>query len=299
MSVEGRTPGGSPLAASCPSAPLDPVMMSRSNADCYFFFNSTCTRGQECLFRHCDAALGSETVCLFWKSGNCVRPDCRFRHSDAPGDRSRRSFCFFESQSGGCQKPSCPFRHRSRQGAASVTAEAEVTSGSSSSNSAKQPLEGSLQTHCSSESTAPHTNKSISFHLVNDDESDVDEDKKSEQTVVRSVGASTIEVKTLEQIRMERVFKHGKSKEASSVLAHKRCSKGGEAEEKNSCKRVRLVRPKLLDVSNGDARREERTRLVTGSEEALADLLDGECEQSVESEKDEDLLQEIDNIINS
>jgi hypothetical protein len=37
-----------------------------SNDDCYFFYYSTCAKGQACPFRHEPAALDNETVCTFW-----------------------------------------------------------------------------------------------------------------------------------------------------------------------------------------------------------------------------------------
>uniref|UniRef100_A0A2K5XGD7 C3H1-type domain-containing protein n=1 Tax=Mandrillus leucophaeus TaxID=9568 RepID=A0A2K5XGD7_MANLE len=53
--------------------------MPNQGEDCYFFFYSTCTKGDSCPFRHCEAALGNETVCTLWQEGRCFRQVCRFR----------------------------------------------------------------------------------------------------------------------------------------------------------------------------------------------------------------------------
>ena len=39
-------------------------------------------QGDQCQYRHSEAALGTEQVCDLWKKGNCNRKICAFRHSD-------------------------------------------------------------------------------------------------------------------------------------------------------------------------------------------------------------------------
>lgn len=39
-------------------------------------------QGDSCAFRHCEAAMGSETVCNLWKEGRCFRTVCKFRHME-------------------------------------------------------------------------------------------------------------------------------------------------------------------------------------------------------------------------
>ena len=39
-------------------------------------------QGDSCSFRHCEAALGNETVCTLWQEGRCFRNICRFRHME-------------------------------------------------------------------------------------------------------------------------------------------------------------------------------------------------------------------------
>lgn len=82
----------------------------RRNDDCYFYFYSTCTKGDDCPFRHCEAALGTETVCPAWKEGNCMRKSCKFRHMESRKNRSQIP-CYWENQPSGCRKPHCVFMH--------------------------------------------------------------------------------------------------------------------------------------------------------------------------------------------
>ncbi|KAM9184642.1 zinc finger CCCH domain-containing protein 11A isoform 2-T6 [Mergus octosetaceus] len=84
--------------------------MSKQGDDCYFYFYSTCTKGDNCAFRHCEAALGSETVCTLWQEGRCFRNVCRFRHMEIDKKRSEIP-CYWENQPGGCQKANCAFHH--------------------------------------------------------------------------------------------------------------------------------------------------------------------------------------------
>nr|XP_028590027.1 zinc finger CCCH domain-containing protein 11A isoform X1 [Podarcis muralis]XP_028590028.1 zinc finger CCCH domain-containing protein 11A isoform X1 [Podarcis muralis]XP_028590029.1 zinc finger CCCH domain-containing protein 11A isoform X1 [Podarcis muralis]XP_028590031.1 zinc finger CCCH domain-containing protein 11A isoform X1 [Podarcis muralis]XP_028590032.1 zinc finger CCCH domain-containing protein 11A isoform X1 [Podarcis muralis]XP_028590033.1 zinc finger CCCH domain-containing prote len=84
--------------------------MSNQGDDCYFYFYSTCTKGDSCPFRHCEAALGNETVCVLWQEQRCFRSVCRFRHMEIDKKRSEIP-CFWENQPVGCQKMNCAFHH--------------------------------------------------------------------------------------------------------------------------------------------------------------------------------------------
>ncbi|EHA98764.1 Zinc finger CCCH domain-containing protein 11A [Heterocephalus glaber] len=84
--------------------------MSNRGEDCYFFFYSTCTKGDMCPFRHCVKPLGNETVCPLWQEGRCFQPLCRYRHMRIVKKRSAIS-CYWENQPGGCQKLNCAFHH--------------------------------------------------------------------------------------------------------------------------------------------------------------------------------------------
>uniref|UniRef100_A0AAR5P7W3 C3H1-type domain-containing protein n=1 Tax=Dendroctonus ponderosae TaxID=77166 RepID=A0AAR5P7W3_DENPD len=82
----------------------------RKNNDCYFYYYSTCSKGDSCGFRHEPSALGCETVCSFWKEGKCLNVHCNFRHMELKKNRKAIP-CYWESQPGGCLKPHCPFMH--------------------------------------------------------------------------------------------------------------------------------------------------------------------------------------------
>ncbi|XP_051780560.1 zinc finger CCCH domain-containing protein 11A isoform X2 [Erpetoichthys calabaricus] len=84
--------------------------MSNQGNDCYFYYYSTCTKGDSCPFRHCSAALGSETVCTLWQEERCFRKVCKFRHMEIEKKRSEIP-CYWEKQSAGCQKVNCAFHH--------------------------------------------------------------------------------------------------------------------------------------------------------------------------------------------
>ncbi|XP_034387730.1 zinc finger CCCH domain-containing protein 11A isoform X2 [Cyclopterus lumpus] len=84
--------------------------MTNHGDDCYFFYYSTCTKGDGCPFRHCEAAMGSEIVCNLWQEGRCFRTVCKFRHMEITKNR-KEICCFWENQPAGCQKPHCAFFH--------------------------------------------------------------------------------------------------------------------------------------------------------------------------------------------
>ncbi|OAD52119.1 Zinc finger CCCH domain-containing protein 11A [Eufriesea mexicana] len=84
---------------------------SHKNTDCYFFYYSTCTKGDNCPFRHEPSALGCETMCLYWKQGKCRDEHCTFRHMELRKNRKLIP-CYWETQPGGCKKPHCSFMHK-------------------------------------------------------------------------------------------------------------------------------------------------------------------------------------------
>ncbi|XP_063308605.1 zinc finger CCCH domain-containing protein 11A isoform X1 [Pelobates fuscus] len=84
--------------------------MSNQGDDCYFFFYSTCTKGDSCPFRHCEAAIGNEIVCNLWQEGRCFRQVCKYRHMAIDKKRSEIA-CYWENQAAGCQKGNCAFHH--------------------------------------------------------------------------------------------------------------------------------------------------------------------------------------------
>ncbi|XP_038552382.1 zinc finger CCCH domain-containing protein 11A isoform X2 [Micropterus salmoides] len=84
--------------------------MTNHGDDCYFFYYSTCTKGDSCPFRHCEAAMGNETVCNLWQEGRCFRTVCKFRHMEITKNRKEIP-CYWENQPAGCQKSHCAFFH--------------------------------------------------------------------------------------------------------------------------------------------------------------------------------------------
>ncbi|XP_072755906.1 uncharacterized protein [Anoplolepis gracilipes] len=85
---------------------------NHKNLDCYFFYYSTCKKGEFCPYRHEPSALGCETTCTYWQQGNCLNEHCNFRHMELK--KNRKSIpCYWETQPGGCRKPHCPFLHAS------------------------------------------------------------------------------------------------------------------------------------------------------------------------------------------
>ncbi|XP_056629671.1 zinc finger CCCH domain-containing protein 11A-like [Diorhabda sublineata] len=83
----------------------------KKNNDCYFYYYSTCAKGDSCTFRHEPSALGCETMCSFWKEGKCVNVHCNFRHMELRKNRKAIP-CYWESQPMGCLKAHCPFMHQ-------------------------------------------------------------------------------------------------------------------------------------------------------------------------------------------
>nr|XP_034181616.1 zinc finger CCCH domain-containing protein 11A-like isoform X1 [Osmia lignaria] len=84
---------------------------SHKNTDCYFFYYSTCKKGDNCPFRHEPSALGCETMCIYWQQGKCLEEHCNFRHMELKKNRKTIP-CYWETQPGGCRKPHCSFMHK-------------------------------------------------------------------------------------------------------------------------------------------------------------------------------------------
>ncbi|XP_073954657.1 uncharacterized protein isoform X2 [Choristoneura fumiferana] len=79
--------------------------------DCYFYYYSTCTKGDNCVFRHEPSALGCETMCSAWQQGKCMDKRCKLRHMELRKNRKQIP-CYWENQPGGCRKKHCPFMHK-------------------------------------------------------------------------------------------------------------------------------------------------------------------------------------------
>lgn len=307
--------------------------------DCYYYYYSTCTKGDACPFRHCEAALGSEVVCSFWKAGYCERSaTCKFRHMDLIKNRSKQ-MCFFETQPGGCKKPHCVFRHRiqpkislsdvnsgdndvilpvlasdnnSPVGGEGQSGKPNIPSDTSSRENATD--QDQISTSPQQESTPVDP---ISFDLENDEDSD------REERLPLKAGAkeqkSDLGVKSLEEIRMEKVFRQMRDHSRQEDIHNAQNTstppkrKSDAVEGASLTKRVKINRPKLESEStnsnenNNSEDQLEETSLSKQFNKADSfddDLLDFEADDVIPnsaslSKGDDDILNEIDQIINS
>jgi len=93
--------------------------MSLIGEDCHYFITSTCTRGNQCCFRHQPAAKTTEQSCPEWIQGKCLNPNCNLRHIavDRTGHRNKLTpkVCFYDSQPTGCLNPLCKFVHTKKK----------------------------------------------------------------------------------------------------------------------------------------------------------------------------------------
>lgn len=90
--------------------------------DCYYYFNSTCKRDEECHYRHNPIAKSSTTTCTKWLDDQPCTMDCPFRHNNFPivkkknenpiVKKKNEEFCYFEDKEGGCTKYHCEYRHK-------------------------------------------------------------------------------------------------------------------------------------------------------------------------------------------
>ncbi|XP_068614882.1 zinc finger CCCH domain-containing protein 11A-like [Brachionichthys hirsutus] len=116
--------------------------MSNRGDDCYFFYYSTCTKGDGCPFRHCEAAVGCEAVCSLWEERRCFSTTCRFRHM-AITKRRKEILCYWEKQPDGCQKPRCAFFHQKPRCIGGWDVPADTTSQSQSTERpSEEPAHG-------------------------------------------------------------------------------------------------------------------------------------------------------------
>jgi hypothetical protein len=83
--------------------------------DCYYYFYSSCSKGAQCPFRHCEGARLNEVTCENWeKTHTCTDPSCIKRHSIYHLQKNRSSIPCYWEKNGGCKKGSlCPYKHDS------------------------------------------------------------------------------------------------------------------------------------------------------------------------------------------
>jgi hypothetical protein len=71
---------------------------------CEFYIKGRCSKGEECTYSHA-VAQGTNQLCRFYLTGNCLKEDCKFNH-----DRGRYPCRYYFSQ-GFCKNGSCAFSH--------------------------------------------------------------------------------------------------------------------------------------------------------------------------------------------
>ncbi|KAJ3692931.1 hypothetical protein LUZ60_012026 [Juncus effusus] len=121
-----------PAAAAVSPMTAEEEAMKR-NTDCVYFLASplTCKKGNECEYRHSEAARVNPRDCWYWLNGTCMNPKCAFRHPPLDGlfgapptpavpqvtapskiAPSNKSVPCYYFQKGNCLKGDrCPFTH--------------------------------------------------------------------------------------------------------------------------------------------------------------------------------------------
>ncbi|XP_077458375.1 zinc finger CCCH domain-containing protein 11A isoform X2 [Stigmatopora argus] len=249
--------------------------MTNHGDDCYFFYYSTCTNGDSCPFRHCEAAMGNETVCSLWQEGHCFRNVCKFRHMEITKNRKEIQ-CFWETQLAGCQKPHCAFFHEKprcvdgilfppdrRQSVKEQLHEEPSPLPATPIPSAANPqLRGVIKTE-SQEPVPSPTHPPVVINPADDDEDEDDQfseegDGPSPRKKSKPDEPNNCRVSTLEEIRLKRALKAGMNR-ASNSTESDGISFNGEKE--NIISTIRLP----LNSSNEDTLTFEETLRSRGS----------------------------------
>ncbi|XP_044253851.1 zinc finger CCCH domain-containing protein 11A-like isoform X2 [Tribolium madens] len=168
----------------------------KKNNDCYFYYYSTCAKGDNCTFRHEPSALGCETMCSFWKEGKCLNVHCNFRHMELRKNRKAIP-CYWESQPGGCLKPHCPFLHQSPK-PATVDESHE-----SKTDSGTESADNSVNEKLSHLSEKGFKNPPVDSLVVNFEEESDNESAPTNSPIKSNHRA--VKVKTLEEIKLEKI----------------------------------------------------------------------------------------------
>ncbi|KAM8756368.1 zinc finger CCCH domain-containing protein 11A isoform 1-T2 [Acanthopagrus schlegelii] len=250
--------------------------MTNHGDDCYFFYYSTCTKGDSCPFRHCEAAMGNETICSLWQEGRCFRTVCKFRHMEITKNRKEIP-CYWENQAAGCQKPHCAFFHeRPRYIDGSFVPPDKIQS-----KNKEQPLEepalppvaplptaanpqlrGIIKTEAQEPVPSP-THPPVVINPADDDEDEDDpvseegEDGKvgpSPRKLPKSGDSLNFGVSTLEEIRLRKALK-ASMKRAGYPVQSPDTSASGEKENRQS-----IFQPVLYEARDGPLVFEETVR---------------------------------------
>lgn len=228
--------------------------MTNHGDDCYFFYYSTCSKGDSCPFRHCEAAMGSETVCNLWQENRCFRSVCKFRHMEIKKKRKEIA-CYWENQPGGCQKPHCAFHHEkprfidgtfvppSKEPIVKKDNEEEPPQEETPpvSNPTNPQLRGVIKADTQENVPSP-THPPVVINPVDDED---DEDDQFSEEGEESSGISprkqnssndrlNFGVSTLEEIRLRKALKASLRKAGyESVTSASQCNSGVNTEKEN------------------------------------------------------------------
>ncbi|XP_064215103.1 zinc finger CCCH domain-containing protein 11A isoform X2 [Tribolium castaneum] len=183
----------------------------KKNNDCYFYYYSTCAKGDNCTFRHEPSALGCETMCSFWKEGKCLNVHCNFRHMELRKNRKAIP-CYWESQPGGCLKPHCPFLHQSPKPAAANESHESKTDSGTGNEPIKatrdlivvlESADNSMNEKFSHLSEKGFKNAPVDSLVVNFEEESDNESAPTNSPIKSNHRA--VKVKTLEEIKLEKI----------------------------------------------------------------------------------------------
>ncbi|XP_035518097.1 zinc finger CCCH domain-containing protein 11A [Morone saxatilis] len=250
--------------------------MTNHGDDCYFFYYSTCSKGDSCPFRHCEAAMGNETVCNLWQEGRCFRTVCKFRHMEITKNRKEIP-CYWENQAAGCQKPHCAFFHDKPRyiDGMFVPADKSLTKNKEQLQEEPAPpppaplptaanpqLRGVIKTEAQEPVPSP-THPPVVINPADDDEDEDDqfseegEDGKvgpSPRKLTRSDDSLNFGVSTLEEIRLRKALK-ASMKRAGYPIQSAETSANREKENIHS-----FFRPAIYETRDGQIVLEETVR---------------------------------------
>ncbi|KAM9799310.1 zinc finger CCCH domain-containing protein 11A isoform X2 [Syngnathus typhle] len=215
--------------------------MTNNGDDCYFFYYSTCHKGDSCPFRHCEAAMGNETVCNLWQEGRCFRNVCKFRHMEITKKRKEIP-CYWESHPAGCQKPHCAFFHEKPRHVDGILIPPDTNQSDNEEAQHEEPaapqavaplatasnpqLRGVLKTE-SQETVPSPTHPPVVINPADDDEDEDDQfseegDGPSPRKRCKAADEShNFGVATLEEIRLRRALKAGMNRADVAVNGQK------------------------------------------------------------------------------
>ncbi|XP_044068730.1 zinc finger CCCH domain-containing protein 11A isoform X2 [Siniperca chuatsi] len=250
--------------------------MTNHGDDCYFFYYSTCTKGDSCPFRHCEAAMGNETICNLWQEGRCFRTVCKFRHMEITKNRKEIP-CYWENQPAGCQKSHCAFFHEKPRYIDGMFVPPDKSLSKNEEQPHEEPapppatplptatnpqLRGVIKTETQEAVPSP-THPPVVINPADDDEDEDDqfseegEDGKvgpSPRKLPKSDDSLNFGVSTLEEIRLRKALK-ASMKRAGYPIQSADTSANGEKENIQS-----FIRPPPNEAKDGRLTFEETGR---------------------------------------